>query len=306
MEEAEEIIESPEVSEADNAPEQEQGQEQNKSDKPAGYYPVDPRKDSPEAVEQRINYIYKQLKDDKRTLDEYRNIAEMQSRTIEELRQGMGTVVHHLAEKETSETEATLKSQAKAAFESGDTDKYWEIQGKLDDLRIEKKLAAMKPKETVKPQEQRQTTANTEESYIAQEDLNYINVWQDEKDSNGNLLRPWAHNYSPDPNNPDPEYVTALLELQAVLKSPRFKDKPMSEKVAEVDRRMGLQKTTKQNTVMGGNLTGQSKPARISLTPKQQEIALRTVPLDGKKIKNDADKLEWYRKQVEATRGAKK
>lgn len=271
--------------------------------KPAGYAPIDPNTANPEQVQERIDYIYGQLKADKRTLSEYRQIAEQQSRTIEELRNGVGAVVDHLQDRHSTETEASLKAQVRAAFESGDTANYWELQDKLDNFRVEKKISERdRAAAPVKPAAPSQPIQQNNES-LPQEDINYINVWQDEKDTSGNLLRPWAHNTGNE-YNPNPEYVAALLETQAVLKSPRFKNKSAAEKMAEVDRRMGLSKTPAQNSVMGGNLTGKGKPSKLTLTDRQRDIALKTVPLSAK-IKNDADKIAWYQKQIEATKGAR-
>jgi len=278
----------------------------NTPSKPAGYDPVDPRTASPEEVEARLTYLYRQVKENGRTLNEFKGIAKSQSERIEELMSGYGEVVGHLNAKQTGEIETQLKNEMRAAFEAGDNARYLDAQDKLDDIRLEKKLAAKAPKQEAR-QAPAQSAEPAGESWVDDDDLKVINEWQAEKDESGKLLRPWAHNTSKDPNHPSEEYETALLEMQAVLKSPKFKNKSIEEKVAEVDRRMGMTKAPTQNTVMGANLTRGGKTSKLTLSPRQQEIALKTVSLDGKKIKSDADKLEWYRSQLEKTsKGARK
>jgi hypothetical protein len=80
-----------------------------------------------------------------------------------------------------------------------------------------------------------------------------------------------------------------------VLRNPNFQNATMEQKMAEVDRRMGVKKSASRQTVMGGGLTGNRKTNKLTLSPKQQEIALKT----GSRDKSDAEKIDWYRKQLE-------
>lgn len=280
------------------------------SNKPAGYDPVD-LSGLPEELraplEDRFKYLYTQVKTNEReknrldrTLNEFRGVAASQSQKIEELMGGFGQVVSHLETKTFNDTESTLKQQLRAAFDAGDNDKYFELQEKLDDIRLEKKFSAINKKEA--PKQERQAISVQEESGIAPEDQRVIATWQDEKDDSGVLMRPWAINRGT-VENPDKNYLAALAETRAVLMSPLYADKTMEEKMSEVDKRMGVQKTASRQTVMGGGLTGNRKTSKITLSPKQQEIARRTKFAGPGKT--DTDHLEAYRKQIEQSKGAR-
>lgn len=280
-------------------------------DKPAGYDPVDLSglpEDLRAPLEDRFKYLYTQVKTNERekvrldrTLNEFRGVAASQSQKIEELMGGFGEVVNHLENKTINETETSLKQQMRAAYESGDNDKYFEIQDKLDDIRLEKKFAAKTKKDAPK-QERQQPQTQVEDSGIAPEDQRVISSWQDERDDSGVMLRPWAINRGT-MDNPDKQYLAALAETRAVLMSPLYSDKTMEEKMAEVDRRMGVAKQGARQNVIGGGLTGGRKTTKITLSPKQQEIATRTKFAGPGK--SDADHLEAYRKQIEQSKGAR-
>jgi hypothetical protein len=262
-------------------------------DKPAGYDPVDPSNSTPEQVQERLNYLYGQVKHSDREKKEMRSVLAEQSRLLSELTAGQQAVVSHLQDRSITETESSLKSQMQSAWEKGDNNTYFALQDKLDDLRIEKKLAAKSKSE---PQSQQskgaidyaQQAQGTGE--LSQEEFNATNAWQSEKDENGNLVRPWAF-------GSDPNHRAALEEARAVFNNPRFANLPFDKKLEEVDKRMGTQKRTGGQNVMGGNLTTPSKQGKLTLTPKQQEIAIKTKYAGSGKT--DAEHLEAYRKQVQ-------
>jgi hypothetical protein len=264
--------------------------------KPPGYDPVDPKTATPEEIQDRFNYMFRQIKDQKRTdqtLRQYKEIAAEQARQLEELTNGFTGVVNHLQDKTFNETESQLTQAMQTAFEAGDTKAYLDAQNKLLDLKADKKVAALQKKNA--PKQERKTELQTQEEIeLAPEDQLVVDTWQDERDETGNILRPWAHNRGTT-ENPDPQYLAALQETFAVLRNPNFQNATMEQKMAEVDRRMGVKKSASRQTVMGGGLTGNRKTNKLTLSPKQQEIALKT----GSRDKSDAEKIDWYRKQLE-------
>lgn len=279
--------------------------------RPAGYEPVDYNLISDETLREQVkarnDYLYRQIKDQKRTditLKQYRDIASEQARRIEELTNGFTGVVNHLQEKSTAETEASLKAQMRTAYESGDTGTYLTLQDQLDDLRLEKKLAAKEKKEAPRAAPEKIQQFDDGPG-LPPEDQSVIDNWQDERDESGSLLRPWAHNRSNDQNKPDPIFEAGLRETISVLGNPIYKNYTMEQKMAEVDRRMGMKKTTPQQNVMGGNLTSARKSGKLTLSPKQQEIAIKTK-FGGPKAKSDAEHLDAYRQQLEKSKGARK
>lgn len=285
-------------------------QPQQNDTKPAGYHPVD-LNDLPEdkrnEVDARINYLYRQVKDNSRTVNEYRTLAKQQAEMIEELTSGMGQVVGHLEEKNTAETESRLKQGMLDAFEAGDNAKYIQLQTELIKLEATK---ANKPKPTAKPKNETNKQAfagqPTPEQLVAEARLNgeftendekYVESWQYETNPGGGLKRPWAlENH--------PKYQRAFNEMALVFTEEQYEGLTVQEKLAELDRRMGVTPRAGGQTVMGGRLTTNPKTSRITVSPKQQEIAVRTK-FGGPGAKSDAEHIEAYRKQIEKSKASK-
>lgn len=289
--------------------------------KPLGYDPVDVSALPPEqqrAVKERLDYMYRQVKDGTRTLAQYRQVAAEQSRQIEMLTNATNSVVHHLQDKNFIDTETQLNQQMRDAYERGDNKAYIEAQQKLLDVKVEKKLLSrQQPNSQEQTNQQRQNLPASasdaaqraqESGELGYEETQITTAWQHERTPSGESLRPWAVNRSGDPNNPDPEFMTALREANAVFTSKRFESATYQQKLEEIDRRMGTQKMTASQNVIGGGLTGARKSAKITLTDNQRAIALKTK-FGGPKAKSDAEHLEAYRKQIEkvqSTKGARK
>lgn len=262
--------------------------------RPAGYEPVDPQNSTPEQVQERINYLYSQVKNSDREKREMRNILAEQSKLLTELSTSQNAVVNHLQDKSITETESSLRSQMKSAWEKGDNDTYFALQDKLDDLRIEKKMAAKNKPATVQQQPQNasqyaQQAQGTGE--LSETEYRITETWQNETDDSGNLIRPWAFGN-------DPNHRAALVEAQAVFNNPRYANMSYEKKLEEVDKRMGTAKRSVSQAVMGGNLTTPTKTSKLTLTPKQQEIAIKTKYAGAGKT--EAEHLEAYRKQVQS------
>jgi len=270
--------------------------------KPEGYDPVDPSTATPEQIQQRIDYLYRQVKDNERDKRDSRKILAEQSRLISELTNGMGTVVNHLQDKNFADSESQLVTLRQQAFERGDAKAYDEINDKLMDIKLNKKLTAtqrqaIQSQNQNQPQQQFNNAAeiaqrSVQDGELDPNDARLIATWQDERDESGTPLRPWAYSSSP-------LHIQAAREAAAVWNNPRFAT--TEQKIAEIDRRMGVAKRTVSSNVMGANLTNGKKSNKVTLTPKQQEIALR---MGGPK-KSDADKLAWYQKQVELVKSTK-
>lgn len=280
-------------------------------DKRAGYNPVDIEKASPEEIKERINYLYRQVKDGNKTNNQYRQIAAEQSRQIEELTKGFNGVVSHLTTKNFADSEEAITAQLDAAFAKGDNKGYLEAQKKLINLGVEKRLAADKPvpaRQVQQPQQNGQAYSSATQiardaegsGELSSEEASYTSAWQNEKDDNGELLRPWSK--TADMNNPDPEFRAALNEANGVFNNPRFANKSIEEKLAEVDRRMGVAKRTVSQTVSGMGLTGKSKSSKVTVSSDIEKLAIRSK-FGGPKAKTDAEHIEAYRAQIAKVRG---
>lgn len=269
-------------------------------------------------VEARFNVLTKKLGNQERRfvseLSEWKKIAEEQSQVIKELQNGVGAVVDHLHDKSLNDAEATIMERLEKAHEAGDTKAFLAAQRDLAKLEAkktileERKAAAPAPKQE-KPNGQAfprnagdMANQAVTDGEIDSEDGRVIGTWQQEKDENGNLVRPWAHSRTPDNPTNDPYYRRALIETAAVFdENSPWADKPVTEKLAEVDRRMGVSRPSGSQTVMGGSLTTQKRNGKITLTSNQERIAIRTK-FGGSKAKSDSDHIEAYRKQVQESR----
>lgn len=277
--------------------------------RPAGYYPV-PLEGLPDEVrkpvEERFKYLYSQVKTNERTLNEFRGIAASQSQKIEELMSGVGSVVDHLQSKNYEDVESTIRAQMEAAHANNDTKSFIELQDKLIEVKADKKAAEKERKAKPQQPQAKQYPTSTEminggvrNGEINNDDARVIDAWMNENDEVGNMLRPWAHTQN---MQNDPKFAAAMAEAQAVFANPRFTT--TEQRLAEVDRRMGLTRSNGNQTVMGGQLTNRPKNTKITLTPNQERIAVRTK-FGGPKAKSDADHIAAYRAQIDKVNLAK-
>lgn len=288
------------------------------AERPAGYDAVDVRSASPEQIEERLNYLYSQVKTNERekkegsrTLTQYRKIAEEQSRQIEELTKSQHLVINHLQDKNITDNEAQLNEIMRQAFERGDNKTYLDAQSKLVDIKVEKKALSDKRQVQVQPQQRQQNVPTN--SYNSASDISnravesgeltdsenrITQAWQDEKDASGQQLRPWAY-------DSHPMFRQALIEGQAVFNNPRFANVPYEQKLAEIDRRMGVEKRTSEQNVIGGGLQSPKRTTKVTLTPEIERLAVRTK-FGGSKAKSDAEHIEAYAKQLARVKSANK
>lgn len=275
------------------------------SAKRPGYNPVDIETATPEQIKERMNYIYRQMKDNEKSskqsekmLREYRGLAAQQSQQIEELTKGFNGVVNHLQTKNLDDNEDQLTALMNAAFERGDNKGYLEAQKKLIKLGVDKELIQRKPAPV---QQQKQPTkqnsasqlANdaSNEGYLSSDEVRLTEAWQNERDENGELLRPWS-------KDTDNRFAAALRETQGVFSNPRFENMSYEDKLAEVDKRMGVAKRVANQTVSAGGLNGRNKTAKVTLSADIEKM-VRATKWGGSKYKTDDERLDAYRKQLQ-------
>lgn len=280
-----------------------------------GNEPIDFSTATPEQVEARFNNIYGQMqRQDRelRSLRQYKDIAAEQSKAIDELRSGMHTVVDHLQTDRYADIENHWRSQMQSAHERGDTRAFLDAQDKLIDIRTEKRDFERQQRSRAQnatqqqSQEPQQKLPSASEmgnralnsGDITQQDMRGIEAWQNERGTDGNVLRPWAHNNNP--SDPDPDYVKALLISKQVFTNPQYMGMTAAQKLAEVDKRMGISPRNTQGgqQVMSANLTNGRRSGKLSLSDEQKKIAVR-MKSGGSKAKSDSDHIEAYRKQLE-------
>lgn len=249
-------------------------------------------------------------------LNQWRELAAEQSKAIEELRGGMGAVVDHIQGKSFADREAQIRRDLRDAHASGDTEAFVRANEELADLKIKKAEAdrkkAERPEKPLAKEERASHPKSGDEiasdafssGDITEEDLHAINMWVGERDESGQTLRSWAFTRNPDNPTADPVYRRALYEMAAVFdEGSSFANRSIGEKLAEIDRRMGVSRQATQS-VMGGSLTSPRKTAKLTLSPEAEKLAVRTK-FGGPKAKTNADHIEAYRKQLEKVRAEK-
>lgn len=299
----EEQVQNTEVSSeiSNEAPAATEVTETAQNERPEGYDLVDPYKDDPAKIEKRINYLYKQFRTTNETANQYKDIAEQQSRVIAALQADTGAIVNHLQERTFNDTEAQVRAQMQSALDIGDMSAFNIANEKLIDIKLQKaqiKKPAAAPRQPTQQQQPQYQPSNP----VQTEELRIVEAWQDETDEAGNPIRPWANNNG----NNAAEYAEAEAQMAIILTNPKYKSLSIDKKLEILDQRMGLSKKSNNGqTVMGANLTQQKKSGRVTLSPKMQEIAIRTK-FGGSKAKSDSDHIEAYRKQLETVQSKKR
>lgn len=272
--------------------------------KPEGW---DQAEFNPEQLK-RFNRVYKEMKDYQRETSDLRAVAKQQFEIIEELRQGQSKIVNYLQEDDYQKAENTLKSQRKEAYDRGDLNTVDEINDRLADIKIQKKLSAQQQVQQVKQPQPIQyrgvdgddiVNRAVQAGAITPSDADIYKSWQSETDVNGNPLRPWI-------NESDPRNIAAATEGRAVFNNPAFKNKSFAEKLREIDRRMGTSNNnfSSQGVLQSSNLTRTQKSPTVKLTQNQEHIALRTQ--FAGRGKTPQEHIEAYRKQVAELKGIRK
>lgn len=249
---------------------------------------------TPEEIGRKFSDLYGQVKQSKRALGEFKDVAAQQAKLIADLTNGVGVVVDHLQQKSFVDTEAQLMQELTAAHTRGDSKAFLEAQTKLIQVKAEKIVSEkMQPRDVVRNNAGVQVTkAPTHDavSDMSPQESQILKAWVDERDESGRELRPWAFPHSPD-------YENAYAETQAVFTNSRYAGLTMDQKLAEVDKRMGVKKPAAGQSVMGGSLTNGKTGSKITLSPDLEKIAIRTK-FGGPKAKTDADHIEAYRQQM--------
>ena len=254
-------------------------------------------------------------------LSEWRKIAEEQSKVIEELQSGMGMVVDHLQGKSLSERETALTHELTRAHETGDVPAFIKANNDMQRLQAEKLQSEQRQKQ--QPKKERTQAAQNGQHYksageiaaasegdgeLTSDDARAITAWQSERDASGVTLRPWSQSRTPDKPLDDARYRRAVTVSAEVFDDDPdsgnpFAGKSVAEKLAEVDRRMGVQKPASQQSVLGGSLTNRSKSQTLALSPQAENIAVR-MKLGGPKASREQH-IKAYRDQLNEIKGTR-
>ena len=181
---------------------QQQQTETTSEGKPEGWQQVD---FSPEQ-QARFNRVFRELKDYQRETFELRDIAKQQFDVIEQLKQGQNQIVSHIQNNDFDKAENILKNQRREAYERGDLAAVDEVNDRLSEIKIQRKLSDLtekaKQQNALKQQQTQQiqqrpvsgddiVTHAVRTGAITLSDADVYKAWAGETDQYGNLLRPW-------------------------------------------------------------------------------------------------------------------
>jgi len=146
------------------------------------------------------------------------------------------------------DVETNLRTLRKKALADGDADAFDEIDARLQEVRAMR----VAPKKIDIPD-------IAPESEVDDEDRDAVDVWADK--------RPWA--------KPSHDLYDEAAHIGAsVFGSKRFKDKPIEDKLAEIDRRMSvLTGKATDATVLSGNGGGSKVRVEPKLTEQDKKLA---------------------------------
>lgn len=273
--------------------------------KPAGFDRVE---FTPEQ-KARVDRLYGNMKRYESDSKEQRELNQRLVNELTAIQQGQQQIVSHIQGNDYQEAESRYDAERDAAWNKGDLKAFNAANDKIHEIKTKRLLAQQQPKPIQQQQPQRDNSGDRivnraiDQGEINSVDANIARSWMAETDATGNLKRPWTQGN-------DPRNYAAALEGQAVFNSPNWSDKPIADKLREVDRRMGLQtqqQTTGQNVLGAGNLTMGKQNNNIKLPPEIEKIAVRTK-FGGPKAKSDQDHIEAWKKAVlkSQSKGAKK
>lgn len=289
--------------------------------KPAGYDPVDVKTASPEEIEARIRYLYDQVKEKKDSskkikelesnLREYRTVAKEQSQILAQIMENQNRLGSHLQKQDLDKTEKQIHQELKEAYDKGDIEAFAKANQRLAALQAEqtaqKILQTHQQQAPVNqqrmngfdPYQAAQMAKNS--SALSDDEAMAVKAWQEERDANGNLLRPWA--FPSEDADLSQKHKMAWSIAKGVFGGGNTNN-TVAEKLAKIDEFMGVKKPVPQ-AVMSGNLTQGKKVSSVSMSDAQKQMAIR-LRAGGLKAKSDADHIAAFRAQLEkAAKGAR-
>jgi hypothetical protein len=219
--------------------------------------------DDPKVLE-RINDLYGQVKkSDARNQMIIEHNKQLEAR-LAEYADKVNKIERSTQDTVINKVEADLKQALRAAREEGDYDNVDEIENKLLDIRLERRLAEkIPPKETPKFQQVSPQQQQYEQQLI--NNATYIENLALEKNQQGNLLRPYLYDWHPDNKKAVELFESIPKEFAAAGKQVEMRT------IMEVlDERLQGRKTKSQSAVLSGD--NSDAPARNVVRLSAQEI----------------------------------
>lgn len=232
--------------------------------------PKEPRRsefvktDDPKVIE-RINDLYGQVKkSDARNqmiIDHNRAMETALAEAKQEIERIKQTTQNTANEK----AESQLKTQLRAAKEEGDYETVESIEEKLLDFRLEKRLSEKLPKQEIKSDPPKITPQQQEYEKRIIHNASYIENLANEKDPQGNLVRPYLYDW-----HPDNKKAVELFESIPKEFASAGKQADMQIVMQVLDERIKGRKSNNNTAVLGAE--GNDMPARNVVRLTSQEI----------------------------------
>lgn len=223
--------------------------------------------DDPKVIE-RINDLYGQVKkSDARNqmiLEQNRQLEERLAEYAEKINQ----IERSNNDRETSKLESDIKEQLRLAREENDYNAIDQLEDKLLDIRLQKRIEKVAPVAQQKPQK---PPISPQQQQYEQQIINnaaYIENLAFEKDTQGNLKRPYLYDWHPDNRKVIELFESIPKEFAAAGKQVDIKT------IMEVlDERVVGKKSNNRPQVLGGD--NNEAPARnvVRLTSEEIEVA---------------------------------
>ncbi len=197
-----------------------------------------------EEIEARFRRIYHNMKESGNRADEAIGFAKKMGERIAVLERTQDEVIN-------SGEISDVKTALIKAKEAGDITSEVDLTTRLT------RLASMKPKEA--PPED-----PTQDVGVSEHDVAVMQAWANETDEEGNLVRPYAQE-----NSPQLRHIAALG--QSITLDPQFAGASMEEVLAEVDRKMVKRKAT--GVIDPADNKGGKKGKSVKLSADQKYVA---------------------------------
>lgn len=176
-----------------------------------------------DALKARFNHLYRTTKE----AQERAARTERGMKALLEQNQKLFAAVQSLSDKQRDkETQAELSSlrqEAETALATGDTKTFTQVNERLSEIKAEQIVAQQAPPQQEPEPQQQAAVTNAE--------IAALQKWQQSKDEDGQFIRPWAI-----PGHE--EFEAAQDMLRRISASEQFREAPIREILAEVDRRM--------------------------------------------------------------------
>lgn len=219
--------------------------------------------DDPKVIE-RINDLYGQVKKSdaaKQMLIEHNRTMDQK---LAEYAEKLEKFERANKDSASDKVESELKARLRTAREEHDLDTMEQVEEKLNELRMEKRLSGITPKAPAPNPAQQQVDQRFVHNAL------YIENVSNEKDAQGNLVRPYLFDWHPDNKKAVDLFNSIPKEFAAA-----GKDVDLKTVIDVIDERMKGKKPNRSSSVLSGSDDDIPERQTVKLTQQQVYTAER-------------------------------